>query len=137
MDPRHGGDESLEALTARLAKLPDTPMVLTGGGGWHYYFKHPGPGVHVPNSIGQLGPGLDVRGDGGYVVAPPSIHSSGRNYAWELSGRIDEVPIAPLPHRHLELIRKPVAGEHIARPPSVWADRFSRRDRVLANDSRQ
>ena len=81
IDPRHGGQVSLEELESMLGPLPVTPEVETGGGGRHLYFRH--PGSHVPNSAGILGPGLDVRGDGGYIVAPPSLHASGRTYAWE------------------------------------------------------
>lgn len=77
VDPRHGGDEGLKAL----GPLPDTATVATGGGGKHLYFKHPN-GLSVPNSAGKLGPGLDIRGAGGYVVAPPSIHVSGGVYRW-------------------------------------------------------
>ena len=64
--------------------LPKTACAATGNGGWHYYFRH--PGVRVPNRVKLLSDGngsaVDVRGDGGYVVAPPSIHGSGRAYCW-------------------------------------------------------
>jgi len=63
--------------------LNNTLVVRTGrtdSRGLHVYFKH--PGTHVPNAVGIL-PGVDVRGDGGYVVVPPSVHSSGRSYTWE------------------------------------------------------
>ena len=60
--------------------LPDTVSLRTGGRGQHFYFQH--PGVPIPNYAGKLGPGLDVRGEGGYVVAPPSIHLSGKPYEW-------------------------------------------------------
>jgi hypothetical protein len=76
VDPRHGGEESLKTL----GPLPDTAKVATGGGGWHYFFRHPGHEVH--NSAGELGDGLDIRGDGGYVVAAPSVHVSGQQYRW-------------------------------------------------------
>ncbi len=95
VDPRHGGDDTLEALQAQNAKLPQTPTVLTGGGGLHFYFRHPG-GV-VPNSAGKVAQGIDVRGDGGYVIAPRSIHESGNRYLWEVSSRIDEIPLAEIP----------------------------------------
>ena len=55
--------------------------VYTGGGGLHEYFRTPA-GVVVRNSGGKLGPGIDVRGDGGYIVAPPSLHRSGKRYTW-------------------------------------------------------
>lgn len=64
IDPRHNGDESLAALEP----FPETPRVLTGGGGQHIYLT---TAVPIRSSAGQLGPGIDVRGDGGYVVAPP------------------------------------------------------------------
>jgi Bifunctional DNA primase/polymerase, N-terminal len=51
------------------------------GKGWQLFFKH--PGVMLPNRAGII-PGLDVRGDGGYVVAPPSIHPNGNQYQWEI-----------------------------------------------------
>jgi hypothetical protein len=79
IDPRHEGDETLLALERKHSALPATWRFLTGGGGEHMLFRH--PGRDVPNSAGALGPGIDVRGDGGYIVAPPSRHISGRSYA--------------------------------------------------------
>lgn len=101
IDPRSGGDESLVELRRRLGALPDTVECLTGGGGRHIYLAVPG---EVRNSAGVLGAGLDVRGDGGYVVAPPSVHGSGRSYGWEASSRPDEVDVAPAPAAWLEAI---------------------------------
>jgi putative DNA primase/helicase len=94
VDPRHGGDESLRDLEARYGPLPDTPTVLTGGGGQHYYFALP-QGVTVRTR--KVAPGLDLKGEGGYVVAPPSVHPSGRRYEWELGRSPDDLPLAPLP----------------------------------------
>ncbi len=98
IDPRHGGDESAPDLGLR-----DYPTVtaITGGGGWHLYYRH--PGVPVPNKVG-IAPGVDVRGDGGYVVAPPSIHRSGQRYVWESGYEPSEHPIASLPNGLLERI---------------------------------
>ncbi len=79
VDPRHGGVATLEALR-RNHGLPRSAQVLTGGGGQHHWFRAPGYLLH--NSAGLLGEGLDVRGDGGYVVAPPSVHESGHAYKW-------------------------------------------------------
>lgn len=73
--PRHGGDVS------RL-DLPPTLMARTPGGGWHLYYRHPGGWVPCDNK-GKLGPGIDVRADGGYVVAPPSILAGAQwAYLW-------------------------------------------------------
>ena len=90
VDPEHGGAETLAALERQHGPLPG-PHVRTGGGGRHYFFAH--PGGEVRNSAGRLGPGLDVRGDGGYVVAPPSPHESGR--AYETLRSLDEREPAP------------------------------------------
>lgn len=92
VDPDHGGEESLERLVALHGPLPPGRAVRTGSGGLHLHFAHPG-GV-VRNSAGtKLGAGLDVRGDGGYVVAPPSRHSSGGLYA--AASGCTTVPRAP------------------------------------------
>jgi hypothetical protein len=53
-------------------------MVTTPGGGVHVYLAY--PGRHVPNSASKLAPSIDVRGDGGYLVAPPSRHGNGRSW---------------------------------------------------------
>ena len=79
LDPRHGGHHAWRRLTAGHPSI-GAPLVATGSGGWHLWFAH--PGRPVPNSAGRLGPGIDVRGDGGYVIAPPSVHASGARYRW-------------------------------------------------------
>jgi hypothetical protein len=94
VDPKHGGDESLEHLQQRFGSLPPTVEATTGGGGRHLYFAH--PGVLVRNRAG-LAQGIDLRGDGGYVVAPPSVHPSGRRYAWMPGRSPQEMSPAPLP----------------------------------------
>lgn len=101
IDYNHGGDDSLAGLLRTHGPLPETWESLTGGGGRHIFFKHPG-GV-VKNKVG-LAPGIDVRGDGGYIVAPPSVHASGRTYTWELSATPGEVPLADIPPWLLQLL---------------------------------
>jgi hypothetical protein len=94
VDPKHGGDSSLECLERTFGRLPVTVESRTGGGGRHLYFTH--PGHLVRNRVG-IAQGIDLRGDGGYIVAPPSIHPSGGRYAW-LPGRSpEELPLAALP----------------------------------------
>lgn len=96
VDPGKGGDESLQSLEAQFGPLPDTIEVLTGGGGHHFYFKHPAPAVG--NSASALGPGLDIKTEGGQVVAPPSIHpTTGRAYEWEVAHHPDDLPLAEVP----------------------------------------
>jgi Bifunctional DNA primase/polymerase, N-terminal/Primase C terminal 1 (PriCT-1) len=105
VDPRHGGNISLEDLEAAHGKLPDTVESQTGGGR-HVFFKH--PGVPIRNDAGKkLGPGLDIRGDGGYIVLPPSLHASGRQYEWEVSSHPDDVPLAPMPPWLMALLTSP------------------------------
>jgi hypothetical protein len=99
IDPRNGGDESLRDLEARYGPLPETVTALTGGGGAHYYFAVP-PGIVVRTR--KIALGLDLKGDGGYVVAPPSIHPSGRAYQWEVGRSPDDLPLTPLPGWLLE-----------------------------------
>ena len=94
IDPRHGGDESLRRLCAEYGLTLDTPAVRTGGDGAHYYFKH--PGGSITSRVG-LYPGIDIRADGGYVVAPPSLHKSGKRYAWEPGSGLDDVAPARAP----------------------------------------
>jgi Bifunctional DNA primase/polymerase, N-terminal/Primase C terminal 1 (PriCT-1) len=79
VDPRHGGNASLDRLQRQHGRV-STARVLTGSGGAHHWFRRGDTGIR--NSAGQVGDGLDVRGDGGYVVAPPSIHASGNPYRW-------------------------------------------------------
>jgi Bifunctional DNA primase/polymerase, N-terminal/AAA domain/Primase C terminal 1 (PriCT-1) len=63
-------------------ELPPTATVRTGGGGKHLYYR---TATEERNQAWDLGPGIDVRGKGGYVVAPPSIHASGSAYEWASS----------------------------------------------------
>lgn len=88
-------------------ELPPSPLVRTGSGGLHLYFAH--PGEKVGNRAGLL-PGVDVRGDGGYVVAPPSIHPDGGAYKWEI-----EAPLAPVPAALLTTLAAPIAAHQPGR----------------------
>lgn len=87
------GDLSLAALSVGDITPPHTPISATGGGGQHLLFAWPEP-CNVGTSAGKLGKGLDVRGDGGCIVAPPTIHESGRAYRWLIG---PEVPLADAP----------------------------------------
>jgi len=81
IDKKSGGLESLQELEKDNELLPETVIASTGGGGVHYYFKMP-EDVEIRNSASQVAPGIDVRGMGGFVVAPPSLHASGNSYEW-------------------------------------------------------
>lgn len=112
VDTYRGGDESLHALFMGYAPFPETVQSLTGGGGIHYFFVH--PGLRIPPSANKLGVGVDIRGDGGYVILPPSPHLSGRAYAWELSSHPEDMPLAPFPDWLSALLQAP-AHQHRVR----------------------
>lgn len=103
VDPRHDGDEEMRKLVAQHGKFPHTPVVYTGGGGWHAYFRAP-PGVALRK---QLAPGVDLQGVGKYVVAPPSTHPSGKPYMFATNARPSSTPLAPLPPWLLALAARP------------------------------
>lgn len=115
VDPRHGGDASLEALEDRYGRLPYSLRQRTGSGGWHIVFRHPGDG-RLSNSSGRLGAGLDVRGDGGYIVAAPSLHISGGVYTWLDE---DESVLEAAPNWLLELIGERYADDLDTPVPDV------------------
>jgi hypothetical protein len=94
VDARHDGSQSLALLELEHGTLPDTVEAQTGGGGRHIYFVHPGGVVH--NRAG-LAAGIDFRGDGGCVIAPPSLHPSGRRYQWVPRRSPQEMELAALP----------------------------------------
>lgn len=77
-------------------KLPPTITASTPSGGIHLFFK--APSVEVPNSVSKLVEGVDIRGDGGYVIAPPSTTKWGK-YSWECSYQIFQQGPLPLPEK--------------------------------------
>lgn len=93
IDPRNGGTEALAALEAKHGPLPRTWEVATGGGGRHRYYR----ALRENHAGGAIAPGgaIDLKGHGGYVVGPTSIHASGRRYEWEVPP--GECELAPLP----------------------------------------
>jgi hypothetical protein len=95
IDPRNGGDEELAALERTHGPLPETPRVLTGGSGVHHYFAHHGARLKNGAIAGCVG--VEIKTDGGYVVAPPSIHPNGRPYLWDVGALPSETALAPLP----------------------------------------
>jgi len=102
------GDIGRESLLAEAKlDLPETPISLTGGGGEHLLFRHPGARVSNRQNVC---PGVDVRGDGGYIIAPPSIHETGTRYEWECSSHPDDVPVADLPGWIVDRICNGAAG---------------------------
>ncbi|WP_344313344.1 bifunctional DNA primase/polymerase [Fodinicola feengrottensis] len=91
VDPAHGGNASLARLIDAGIAAP-TARVITGTGGHHLYYRH--PGQPVPSRPLPGYPGIDIKADGGYVVAPPSTNRrTGRSYQWVTDGRaVEEMP---------------------------------------------
>ncbi len=97
---KRGGD-SLDDLVREHGELPETPLVLTPGGGLHYYWRWPGFALRE-----TLGPWLDIRAEGRQVLAPPSIHPNGKPYIWEHLHRPSVLwPPAEAPAWMLEALR--------------------------------
>jgi hypothetical protein len=77
-DPRNGGPADRSELIERCGPIPDTAEATTGGGGRHLFLRY--GGGPVPKGLAA---GVDLKGDGGYVVVAPSIHASGKRYEWD------------------------------------------------------
>jgi hypothetical protein len=106
VDAKSGGLNALAELEQQHGKLPTTPTAHTGSGGKHYFFRYP-LGAKIGNRTGIV-PGIDVRGDGGYVIAPPSDHASGGRYSWLVPST---TAIAEIPGWLLGMIQQPKVME--------------------------
>jgi hypothetical protein len=101
IDPRHHGDHALAELEQRHGDLPWTAVVETPSGGVHVYLAH--PGGRIANSASRIGLGIDVRGDGGLALLPPSRRADGC-YRWALGG---PGGVPSMPAAWAELLRPP------------------------------
>ncbi len=102
IDKRNGGFESYKKLTNQYGKLPKTLIAKSGGDGRHIYFKHPQNGVKIKSKPLTGFQGIDIKADGGSIIAPPSRHASGGVYEWKT-----EAPPTDLPPWLLQLITEP------------------------------
>lgn len=121
VDPRHGGERSLSDLRREVGDWV-TLQAITGNAGRHYYFRLQ-PGSMVASGSG-LRPGLDWRGDGGYVVAPPSVHPNGNRYEWELPGSPGVGTLDVAPPALLALVAAGARGGGHERRPAPGDDRI-------------
>lgn len=118
LDVDAGGDnddgrETLRDLEQTHGDLPRTASVETPSGGQHYFFRYP-TAIEVRNSAGLLGVGLDIRGEGGYVLAPPSQGRNGSRYEPD-----ERAPLADPPAWLLKLLTRPENSVQAA-PASEW-----------------
>jgi len=94
------GDRTLADLEAEYGPLPETYTVRTGSGGWHFYFRFD---PTRPLRNGVLGPDIDIRGEGGQVLAPPTIHPDTHEpYVVHL-----DVPVADAPDWVFDILLAP------------------------------
>ena len=102
LDVDDGGEDTLVGK-----EQPDTVEQITGSGGRHMFYQRPDTDSRYKTLV-RFMHGLDSRADGGYIVAPPSLHESGRRYEWEASSDpFDGVAPAPCPNWLLESIEAP------------------------------
>jgi Bifunctional DNA primase/polymerase, N-terminal len=127
VDPAHDGMRTLAKMIATGGDGLDTLEVETGSGGVHLYLAM--PEVDLTNSNAAIkaryGPGVDCRGSGGYVVAPPSIHPSGGRYSWG-AGRL-----RPVPGWLVEVLTAPEPAKTTPTTPARVRS-FNGNDRLLA-----
>ncbi len=121
IDPRKGG--SIDALKELGVTDDDLNTVTcrTGGSGLHIYYRH--PGKYLPSAI--LSNGIDLKGDGGYVVLPPSRHPGGTVYQWVPGKGLGEVVIKPLPSCILEYLsqsKQETVQMNLAKPTDSEVD---------------
>lgn len=114
IDPRHGGDETLDLLLIEHGAMPDTWQATTGSGGSHYVFRYPDFAV---KTCAGLFPGIDIRGEGGQFVAEPTLHpETHQPYRWDGMREIEDTPIADAPEWLLAALRK-ASGDDQPRQP--------------------
>jgi hypothetical protein len=107
-------EAALGKLEAEHGALPPTVEVITGRGR-HLWFRLPAD-QEIRNSAGRVARGIDIRGEGGYVLTPPSVHPSGRRYTWSVDSAN---AIAQAPAWLLAKVAE-TAGSCTATPPSEW-----------------
>ena len=121
------GHDTLHDLETAHGKLPTTVTALTGSGGAHIYLTTPHP---IRNDAGRrLGAGIDIRGEGGQVLAPPTIHPNGQPYQWQDGCAPWDITPAPAPGWLLEMLTPPTPA------PAPSSDTLERRKDDFLGDS--
>ncbi len=103
------GQESYQALVDEHGHLPETVVTITGTGGRHVYFQWDPERPITAGMATRLGPGLDIRGTGGQVLAPPTIHPNGQPYAWDRNRDPWATPVAEAPDWLYDVLLPPAA----------------------------
>ena len=105
------GPVGQDSIRSRKLHIPETVVARTGRG-WHYFFVAPGIGCRT-----GMWPNVDIKGGGGYVLVPPSIHPDGPRYKW-YEDRFLKIPFAPAPEWLLAEIE--AGGKGPSRTPEEW-----------------
>lgn len=121
-DPDHGGRESRQRMEEKYGPLPVTPTVRTGGGGFHYFYRHPGTKLSNAQPINTEFPGIDLRGDGGYVVGAGGSHLSGGTYEWVEGRSPADIEFADLPQWIIDLRNQRQAPREPSRSTATNGD---------------
>lgn len=106
IDKKNNGFDSLEELCGLKGNLPITCKSITGGGGIHLFFRDENNSIH--SNAGLLGSGIDIRGEGGQIILPPSKHISGNAYYWEEGKSPFDISLASMPDWIIEKLKGPV-----------------------------
>lgn len=122
IDPRNNGHLSFDRLIDENEELPHTVHCMTGGGGDHFYFKYD---ERINKSSLSGYPGLDVQGNGKYVILPPSTHPSGKQYYWEESSKPVVTPIADMPNWLINLLSLSNNTAYQKKESSYWVNLFN------------
>jgi len=125
LKPDRDGLQSWASLEGRNGAAPRTVTSITGSGGRHLFFRVPEP-VRNYQAGDRLGPGIDVRGHNGFVIAPPSRHRSGRHYRWADGLGPDDVVVADCPAWLFDLLTR--ADEESS--PRTWREASPQAPRV-------
>jgi hypothetical protein len=118
IDPRNGGDASIDLLEAHYGPHASTVESATGGGGRHLWFRANGPAASA-----VIAPGCELKGAGGIVVAPPSVHPSGRRYCWRVGHAPGEIDLADAPAWLWAAGAPPPGRERRPSPPRTASER--------------
>ncbi|MCJ7833851.1 bifunctional DNA primase/polymerase [Cuneatibacter sp. NSJ-177] len=110
------GYEVLKEWQREHGDLPETWMAITGRGGYHLFYKD---NSTVRSKVG-IYEGVDIRGDGGYVVAPPSVHPNGRSYEWEIAP--EDMPLTSANGKVLDFILPMPEKEQTFTTPETIAE---------------
>lgn len=131
IDPRNGADATMARLSSRGYTFPECPCVQTTSNGRHLYFRWD---ERIANSKNRLGPGIDVKSTGGYVVAPPSKINNGGSYRWLT--RPDHLPRLPVwAATMLAPAPRPIQNQPVFQSSAPSAEAFQRLIKFLGQSA--